>query len=46
MKKIKQSQTWWHTTVIPALRRLRLLNHEFEASLGYITKTYLKNKIK
>jgi hypothetical protein len=30
--KFQPSQVWWHTPVIPALRRLRLEDHEFEAS--------------
>jgi hypothetical protein len=27
---------WWHTPVIPALRRLRQEDHEFEASQSYM----------
>jgi hypothetical protein len=30
-----ESQIWWYTTVIPALRRLRQEDGEFEDSLGY-----------
>jgi hypothetical protein len=29
-------QEWRHMSVIPALRRLRQKDHQFEASLGYI----------
>jgi hypothetical protein len=35
-----------HTTVIPALRRLRQENGEFEASLDYISRPYLKKQKK
>jgi hypothetical protein len=34
----------WHTPVTPALGRLRQEDHEFKASLGYILRSYLKNK--
>jgi hypothetical protein len=33
---------WWHTLVIPALRRLRQENCEFKSSLGYIARPCLK----
>jgi hypothetical protein len=33
------SQAWWYTAVIPAFRRLRKENHEFQASLGYIVNS-------
>jgi hypothetical protein len=33
-----KNQVWWSTPVIPALRRLRQEDNEFEDSLGY-TKT-------
>jgi hypothetical protein len=32
------------TAVIPAFERLTQENHEFKASLGYITKLCLENK--
>jgi hypothetical protein len=36
------NQAWWHTPVIPALRRLRQKDHKFEASLCYIAKLCFK----
>jgi hypothetical protein len=33
---------WWHTLVISALWRLRQKDCELEASLGYISRFYLK----
>jgi hypothetical protein len=36
----------WSTTVIPALRRLRQKDLEFQASFGYITKSCLKRRKK
>jgi hypothetical protein len=33
------SQLWWHTSVIPALERLRQKNPEFKASLDCIART-------
>jgi hypothetical protein len=33
---------WWLSPVITTLRRLRLENHEFKASLGYRAKPCLK----
>jgi hypothetical protein len=35
MSKLTASQAWWCNPVIPALRRLRWKEHEFEISLGY-----------
>jgi hypothetical protein len=35
---------WWNTPVIPVLRKLRQEDCEFQASLGYIVKTLLKNE--
>jgi hypothetical protein len=37
---------WWYTAVIIALGRLRQKDREFETSLGYIARTYLKNNNK
>jgi hypothetical protein len=45
LKKL-ESQAWWHTPVIPALRRLREEEHEFEVRLGYIIRPNLKKKKK
>jgi hypothetical protein len=36
------SWAWWCTPVIPALRRLRQEDHEFEASLDYTVRPHLK----
>jgi hypothetical protein len=41
----RTSRLWWFTPVIPAFRRLRQEDREFEASLGYITASK-KNKNK
>jgi hypothetical protein len=30
---------WWYRTIIPALRRVRQKDHEFKASLGYLTSS-------
>jgi hypothetical protein len=47
-------QVWWHTLIIPPLRRLRQQDCEFEARLGYVgnsgsaglySKTLSKKKI-
>jgi hypothetical protein len=35
---------WWYIPVIPALRRLRQEDYEYEASLNYIAKFCLKKK--
>jgi hypothetical protein len=32
------SWAWWHTSVIPIVRRLRQEVREFKASLGYIAR--------
>jgi hypothetical protein len=36
--------TWWHTSVIPALRRLGLEDQEFQTILGFVMRSYLKIK--
>jgi hypothetical protein len=36
---LKTDEVWWHTSVIPALRRWRQEDCEFEASLGYIANS-------
>jgi hypothetical protein len=36
IKAKKRSWVWWCTPVIPALRRLRQEDSEFEVSVGYI----------
>jgi hypothetical protein len=35
---------WWYVPVIPALGKLRQEEPEFQASLGYMIRTYLKKK--
>jgi hypothetical protein len=42
--KQKNSWVWWHTPLIPALRRLRQEDREYEASLCCILRFCLKNK--
>lgn len=32
------SQVWWHTPVVPALRRCNLEDHQFKTCLGYIAR--------
>lgn len=37
-RKRKKSHSWWCTPVIPALRKLRQMDHKCEVILGYIVK--------
>jgi hypothetical protein len=39
-------QVWWQVPVIPAFRRLRQKDHEFETSIGCIKNLILKSKTK
>jgi hypothetical protein len=39
---VDYSWTWWLISIIPALRRLKQKDPEFEASLGYTARPYLK----
>jgi hypothetical protein len=41
-KKKKRSGAWWYTPIIPAFRRLRQEDHEFESSQHYIIRHCLK----
>jgi hypothetical protein len=34
--KSSDGEMWWHTLIIPALRRQRQEDHKFKVSLGYI----------
>jgi hypothetical protein len=38
------SWVWWFTPVLLALGRLKQEDHEFNASLGYIGRPYLRKK--
>jgi hypothetical protein len=42
----RASPTWWHRSVIPALRKLRQEALQFKASLGYIVIPCLKKNKK
>jgi hypothetical protein len=35
--------SWWHMTIISALRRVRQEDREFKASLGYTVRLCFKN---
>jgi hypothetical protein len=39
-------QVWWYMPVIPALRRWRQEDREFQTNLGYMARPYLKKKQK
>jgi hypothetical protein len=47
IKKKKQAQYggWWFMPIIPALRRLRQKNLEFEANVSYTSRSCLKKQI-
>ena len=38
------SQAWWHSSLMPALWQMEQEDSGFEASLGYLTHSHLKNK--
>jgi hypothetical protein len=40
-KEICVSWVWWCVSIIPALRRLRQEDQEFQGSLGYIARDHL-----
>jgi hypothetical protein len=42
--KISLNWAWWHTPIIPALRRLLEEDLKFKASLGYVARPCLKKK--
>jgi hypothetical protein len=42
VKEMELSWVWWHKTVMPALGRLRQVNQEFEDSLAYMVRPFLK----
>jgi hypothetical protein len=41
-KSVNFCWAWWHTFLIPVLRKLRQEDHEFKTSLGHTVKAYLK----
>jgi hypothetical protein len=43
--KRDKCQAWWHTLVILAVGRIKAGGCENEASLGFIGRPWLKNKI-
>jgi hypothetical protein len=42
LKKSRESQMLWHTSLIPALRRQE--DHKFEASIGYTARPCLDER--
>jgi hypothetical protein len=45
-KEPTDAGVWWHTSLIPAIGKLRQEGHNFKANLGYIMRTCLKRKKK
>jgi uncharacterized Fe-S cluster-containing MiaB family protein len=41
-KQYEQSRAWWYMPIIPVLRRLRQVDHKFQASLGYRVRSCLE----
>jgi hypothetical protein len=40
LKYRSETQVWWYTLIIPALRRQRQEDHKFEASIGYTVRPF------
>jgi hypothetical protein len=43
-KNSDSGQEWWHTPIIPVLRKLSWEDHKFKAFLGYIARPCHKKK--